>query len=98
MNRHQFGAVRKGRLDLHVMDHLGDAFHALRAADDMSTSLHHIRNRAPVARTLNHRIRDQRNRFGVVQLYAARQSFARHLGSHRHHQFVFFSRCHSPPP
>ena len=34
MDGDKLGAVGKGRLDLHVMDHLGHPLHALRSGDD----------------------------------------------------------------
>ena len=35
MHGYQLGAVGKCRLDLDVVDHLGDAVHALGAGDDL---------------------------------------------------------------
>src|SRR5580658_2700635 len=36
MNRNELRAVRKGRLHLHLRDHLGDAFHDLRAPQNLT--------------------------------------------------------------
>ena len=40
MHRDELGAVREGRLDLHVVDHRGDAFHHLARAHDPCAIAH----------------------------------------------------------
>ena len=57
MDGDELGAVGKSRLDLDVVDHLGDPLHHLVAADDMAASLHQIGDRAPIASTLDDEIR-----------------------------------------
>ena len=90
---HQLGAVGKGRLDLDVVDHLGDAFHHLIAGDDMRAGFHQVCDGASVAGTLDDIICNQRNGFRVVQLHAARQPLTGDLGRHGDHELVFLTRC-----
>jgi len=53
MDGDELGAVGKGRLDLDVVDHLGNAIHHLRAGDDMGASFHQLRHRFAVARAFD---------------------------------------------
>src|SRR6056297_4172164 len=66
VNGDKLGAVGKGCLDLHLVDHFGHALHALLTGDDMGARLRHVRNRPAVTRALDHRIGDQGDRLGVV--------------------------------
>ena len=50
VHRDEFGPVRKRRLDLNVVDHLGDAVHALRPRDHLRAGLHQVGHRAAVAK------------------------------------------------
>ena len=97
MHGDEFGAVWKRRLDLHVVNHLGDAVHHLRGGDDMRPRLHQVSHGAPVARPLHHKIGNQRNGFRVVEFHPALQPAARHIGRHGNQQFVFFARCQIHP-
>ena len=38
----QLGSIGERRFDLNVVDHFGDAFHALLAGDDVGTCFHHV--------------------------------------------------------
>ena len=58
----QLGAVGKGRLDLNVVDHLGDAVHDLGARDHMGAGFHQVGDAAAVARAFQDEIGDQRHR------------------------------------
>ena len=49
MHRDELGAVGEGRLDLDVVDHLGDALHALLRGDDVGAGLHQVGDAAAVA-------------------------------------------------
>src|SRR5947199_9259402 len=53
MHRHELGAVRKRRFHLDVMDHFGDALHALRAPDDLGAGFHQLGHGAAVAGALD---------------------------------------------
>ena len=88
----QFGSVRKCGLDLNFVNHLCDAFHALVAGDDVTTSLHHVGDGAAISCALDNCVSDQGNGFGVVQLDTAGQPFAGDFGSHGNEQFVFLAR------
>jgi len=68
MHGDELGAVRKGRLDLDVMDHLGDARHHLRPGQDLRAGLHQLGDGAAVARALDDEIGDDGNRLRVVEL------------------------------
>ena len=59
--------------------------------DDMRARRHQVGHRAAVARALDHEIRDQRDRLGVVQLDAARQPPARHHRGKADQQLVLFA-------
>src|SRR6056297_84985 len=69
MDGHQLGAVRKRGFDLDVMDHLGDARHALVRRDHMRPGLHQVGHRPTVACAFDHEIGDQRDGLGVVQFH-----------------------------
>ena len=79
MDGDQFGAIGKCRLDLHVVDHLRHPFHALITGQHMAARLHHVGDRASVARALHHSVGDQGNGLRVVELDAPRQPLARDL-------------------
>ena len=91
MDCHKLCPVGKRRLDLHIMDHFGDAIHHLIGSDHMGTCFHQISNRATVPRTFNHKIGDQRDGLGMVELNAAFQPLPRNHRRHRHKQLVFFT-------
>ena len=88
----ELGAVGKGGLDLDVVDHLGDPFHHLVAADDMRAGLHQLGDRAAVAGAFDDEVGDQRDRFGMVELHAALQPLARDDRRHGNQQLVLFPR------
>lgn len=91
MNSDELGSVREGRLDLHVVYHLGDAWHNLIAAQHLGARLHQVGDAAPVPGALDHEIGDQRHRFRMVQLDASLQTAAGDHGSHADQQLVFLS-------
>src|SRR5690242_8364882 len=64
--RDQLGAVRESRLDLHVVDHLGDALHHLFAREDLCALLHQVSDGPAVARTLHDKIGNERDCLGMV--------------------------------
>src|ERR1043166_4350083 len=71
MHGDELGPVRKRRLDLDVVDHLGNARHHLVAPQHLRAGLHQLGHRAAVAGALDDEIGDDRNRLGVVELDAA---------------------------
>src|SRR3954462_10662410 len=62
--------VRKRRLDLHVLDHLRDAVHHLRAREHPRSGLHQLGYGPTVARALKDEVSDQRDGFWMVELHA----------------------------
>lgn len=90
-NGDQLGPIGKGGLDLNVVDHLRDAFHALIAGDDVGSGLHHIRNRTSIACPFNNGVSNKGDSFGIIQLHTTGESLACHFGGHSHQQFVFFA-------
>ena len=67
----ELGPVGKGRLDLHGVDHRGDALHAVLDADDMGAGLHQVGDAAAVAGAFDDRRADVGDRFGVIELEPA---------------------------
>src|SRR5690242_18448773 len=88
----ELGAVGKGRLDLDVVDHLGDAVHHLRARHHMRAFLHQLGDGFAVARAFQDEIGNQRNRLRVIELDAALEPPARHHGGNRDQQLVLLTR------
>src|SRR5580693_6878143 len=88
----ELGAVRERRLDLDLGDHFGDAVHHLGAADDVGAGFHQFGDATPVARAFDDEIRDQRNRFGMIELDAAFEPPPRHHRRHGDQQLVFLAR------
>jgi hypothetical protein len=91
MHGDEFCAVGKRRLDLDVVDHLGNAIHHLRPRQHLSASLHQFGDGAAVAGALDDEVGDDGNRFGVVELDAPLEAAARHHGRHRDQELVFFA-------
>src|SRR5690242_8167019 len=75
----ELGAVGKGCLDLHLVDHLGDTVHYLRPREDMGGILHEIGHQCAVARALDHEVGDERDRLRMVELDPALQPPPRHV-------------------
>ncbi len=77
MHGDELGAVGEGSLDLHVVDHLGDALHHLSAREDMATARHQLGDAAPVACALDDMLGDECDSLGMIELHAALQPGAR---------------------
>src|SRR6266851_9416015 len=77
MDGAELGAVGEGRLDLDLVDHVGDALHHLLAAQHLGAVLHQVGDRAAVTRALDDEIADQRHGFGIVELDAALEASTR---------------------
>src|SRR5258708_21801767 len=80
VDRDQLGAVGEGALDLHLVDHLGDAFHHLITPEDRQARLHQLGDGAPVADALEDVGGDDGERLGMVGLETAGAAPARQLG------------------
>src|SRR5690606_34332092 len=91
-NRDELAAVRKGRFDLHIVDHLRDTLHDLVAAQHLRARLHQLRDAPTIARTLDHKIRDERDRFGMVELHATLETATCDIGCHGDQQLVLLAR------
>ena len=73
----ELGAVGERALDLHLVDHLGDAGLHLRAAEELPTEVHQLGDRAPVAHELEELARDEGDGLGVVEPEPAREALLR---------------------
>src|SRR5882757_2051952 len=80
VDRDQLGAVGEGALDLHLVDHLGDAFHHLVAPENGQARLHQLGDGAAVADALEDVGGDDGERLGMVELETAGPAPARQLG------------------
>ena len=63
----ELGAVGEGGLDLDVVDHLGDALHALAAGDDVGAGCIRSAAERPSRRALDDIVGDERDGFRVVE-------------------------------
>src|SRR6476646_3767176 len=88
----ELGAVGEGRLDLDVVDHLGDAVHHLRSRQHMRALLHQLGDGFAVARAFQDEVGNQRHRLRVIELDAALEPSARHHGGDRDQQLVLLTR------
>ena len=68
MDGDELRPVRERRLDLHVVDHLGDTIHHLRARDHLRAKLHQLGDGLAVARAFEDEIGDQRDRLRRLSL------------------------------
>src|SRR5262245_8014351 len=92
VDRDELRAVRKGPLDLHLVDHLGDTFHDVVAPEDRQPRLHQLRYRAAVADTLENLGGDDGKRFGVIEPETTRATPSRQLGGGEHQQLLLLPR------
>lgn len=92
MHGDKLGAVGEGRLDLHVVNHFGDAFHDLIPGQHRRAGLHEFGHAPPVARAFDDEIGNEGNRLGVIELYPALQTPTRHHGGRRDEQLVLLTR------
>ena len=92
MDGDELGAVGEGRLDLDLLDDVGDAFHHLLAPQHVGAGLHQVGDRAAVARAFDDEVGDQRDRLGMVELHAALEAAAGDVGRHGDQQLVLFTR------
>src|SRR2546422_2522253 len=62
VNGDELGAVGKGTLDLHFLEHLGHSFHHVVTTEDGEPGLHQLRDAPSVADALEDLGRDERQR------------------------------------
>src|SRR6266446_793061 len=80
MDRDELRSVRERPLDLHLVDHLGHAFHDVVAPEDRLPGGHQLGNGATVTDAFEDLGGDERDRLGMVELEAPGAPAARHLG------------------
>ena len=71
MEGDELGAVGEGRLDLDLVEHLGDALHHVVGVEHLAAGRHELGDGAAVAGRLEHPDGEQRDRLGVVEPQAA---------------------------
>src|SRR4051812_32196991 len=64
----ELGAVGERRLDLDVVDHLGDAVHDVVTGEQLAAGGHEFGDRAPVPGAFENVRGDQRDRLGMIEL------------------------------
>ena len=84
----ELAAVGEGRLDLDVVQHLGDALHHLVGARTARPLDHQVGDPGSVAGPLDHPGREQGDRLGVVEADAARQPVAGDHAGHGEQQLL----------
>src|SRR2546429_4027592 len=68
VNGDKLGAVGKGALDLHLLEHLRHSLHHAVAAEDVEACRHQVGDAPAVSNPLENLGGDQRQRFGIVEL------------------------------
>ena len=63
----ELGAVRERALDLHLVDHLGDAVGDVGPAEQLAPEIHQLGHRAAVADELEDLRRDERDRLRMIE-------------------------------
>jgi hypothetical protein len=74
MHGHELRPVGERPLDLHLVNHLGDAIHDLRAPEDSPPDIHQVGDTFSVANQLEELRREERDGFGVRKAKTARQA------------------------
>src|SRR5439155_15178995 len=92
VNRDELGAVGKGSLDLDLRNHRRHAVHHGIRGEDGRPEAHDLGDRFAVADELQELRRDERDRFGVIQLEPAAASLAGELAAGKDKQLVDFPR------
>src|SRR5215831_13572998 len=91
VNAHQLGAVGKRRFYLHLVKHLGDAFHDLSPSQHLAALGPELGHGFPIARSFQNEVGDQRDTLWVVELDPSGQPLAGDDGGERNHQLVSFT-------
>jgi hypothetical protein len=89
---HELAAVRERRLDLHLRDELGHAFHHVLPREHVPPRGHQVRHRAPLSRPLDHPAGQQRDSLRLVELDAALTPVAGDHPSDREQQLGLIRR------
>lgn len=91
MNRHELRAVRERRFDLDFVNHLGHAGHAVIPFQNRRPEAHQVGDGFSVPRALHDLVSDDRDRLGIVELYAAGLSPAGEIGGDDNEQLFAFA-------
>jgi len=84
----ELGPVGKRRLDLNRLDHFGNAFHHVLAAQHLAPGLHQLGDAAPITRPLEDERGNDRDTLGMVEPQAALAPPPRDLGGVTEQQLV----------
>src|SRR6266446_9205853 len=87
MDRDELRSVRERPLDLHLVDHLGDAFHDVIAPEDRLPGGHQLGDGAAVADAFEDLRGDEGDRLRVIELEAASTPAPRHFGGGEDQEF-----------
>src|SRR6185369_4719456 len=87
----QLGPVGERALDLHLVDHLGDAFHDVVAAEDGQPGLHQIGHGAAISDAFQGLGRDEGDGLGVIEPEPSRPPTARDLGGGEDEELFLFA-------
>ena len=85
---HELCAVRKSRLDLNFVNHLGNAVHHVVSGEQLSACLHELGHRSAVARHFRDLARDVRDGFRIIQPYAARAALLCQISGQMQQQLI----------
>ena len=92
MNSHEFRPVWKRPLDLHLVNHRGDALDDILRAEQLAADVHQLGHRLSVADELEQLGRDERDRLRIVEAEAACEPLLRQHPGLVQHKLVYFPR------
>src|ERR1700736_6570882 len=100
VNGDELRAVGKRALDLNLGHHLGHALHHRLGPENRRAEAHDFGDRLAVANQLENLRRDERDRFGMIELQAAGAALARELARRKDEQLVDFAwrKVHNGSP
>src|SRR6266571_2639866 len=90
---HQFCAVRKGRLDLHLSEPFWHPLHDLIAAQNLSSVAHQLGHGLAITGPFQQLRTDERHRLRVIELEPPPPPPPRHLRRDKDEEFVDFTWC-----
>src|SRR4029434_4485436 len=96
VNGDKLCAVGEGRLNLHLVDHLGHSFHHIFASKDRGAVAHQVCDATPVPRAFHDLVGDDGDGLGVVQLETAGLPAAGEVGGGDNEQLFDFARGEVP--
>ena len=85
---HELRAVRGGALDLDFLDHFRNPVHHVVSGQDLHAERHEVGHGAAVTDAFEHLRSDQRDRFRMIQLEAARPPAPGHVRGCKNQQLV----------